>query len=414
MALAAMTDAASILPTLCRDCFTLAAAPRGQRICPRCGGLRLVQHPELDALAIAHVDCDAFYASVEKRDRPDLAERPVIVGGGARGVVATACYRARLSGVKSAMPMYKALALCPDAVVIAPDFAKYASAARAIRARMRELSPLVEPLSIDEAVLDLRDPGTCRGVPAAVALARFARAIECDLGITVSVGLAPNRLLAKIAVERDKPRGFAVIGQRDAAAVLAPLPVRTLPGVGPALERRLTAHGITRLGDLQALSGPAQRALGRDAAVLMQRALGKDSRPVIVARSARSISVERTLESDIADADALLRLLAPMAEHLAHRLKERELMAEGLGLKLRTSAFDTRTRHVRLVPATSRATSLFSAARTLLLDEANGTTLFRLVGLSAEPLTQAFVMAGDLADRAAAALTRDTPLSGGA
>lgn len=402
---------AAPLPTLCRDCFAIMREPRGQRLCPRCGGLRLVQHPEFESLAIAHVDCDAFYASVEKHDRPELAERPVIVGGGARGVVATACYRARLSGVKSAMPMYKALALCPDAVVIPPDFAKYARAARAIRERMRELSPLVEPLSIDEAVIDLEDSCARRGVPAAVALARFAQAIERDLGLTVSVGLGPNRLLAKIAVERDKPRGFAIIGERDAAAVLAPLPVRTLPGVGPALERRLAAYGVTRLGDLQELSRSAQRVLGREAIALVQRALGKDSRPVVAARSVRSISVERTLESDIADADALLRLLAPMAERLAHRLGKRGLIAEGLGLKIRTSAFDTRTRHSRLVPATSRATSLFAVARTLLLNEADGTTRFRLVGLSAEPLARAFAPAGDLADRAAATSPWDAPLA---
>ncbi|TQF77388.1 DNA polymerase IV, partial [Elioraea sp. Yellowstone] len=235
-------------PTLCRDCDWHAAEPSDRDRCPRCGSTRLVRHAELFALAIAHVDADAFYASVEKRDRPELADRPVIVGGGRRGVVTAACYLARRSGVRAAMPMFKALALCRDAVVIRPDMAKYAAVGRALRALMQRLTPLVEPLSIDEAVLDLSGTEALHGAPPAVVLARLARTVESELGVTISVGLAPNRMLAKMAAERDKPRGFAVIGAGEAARVLAPLPVGALPGIGPKAAARLVAQGFATLG----------------------------------------------------------------------------------------------------------------------------------------------------------------------
>ncbi|WP_456298228.1 Y-family DNA polymerase, partial [Elioraea thermophila] len=217
------------MPWLCRDCIAFGAGDDESR-CAACGSAALVAHPDLFRLAIAHIDADAFYAAVEKRDRPDLADRPVIVGGGRRGVVTAACYVARRFGVRSAMPMFKALRLCPEAVVIRPDFAKYAAVGRALRERMLALTPLVEPLSIDEAVLDLTGTEAVHRAPPAVALARFARAVEHELGLTVSIGLAPNRLLAKLAAERDKPRGFSVIGKREARSVLAPLPVSALPG----------------------------------------------------------------------------------------------------------------------------------------------------------------------------------------
>ena len=209
---------------------------------------RIIGHPELFALTIAHIDCDAFYASVEKRDRPELAARPVIVGGGVRGVVTAACYVARIYGVRSAMPMFKALKACPEAVVIRPDFAKYVAVGRQIRAMMATLTPLLQPLSIDEAVLDLAGTEALHEAPPAIVLARFAREVEATIGVTVSIGLAANRLLAKIAAGRDKPRGFAVIGAREAVSLLAPEPVRLLPGVGPTLARRLAAQGITLLG----------------------------------------------------------------------------------------------------------------------------------------------------------------------
>ena len=371
-----------MIPSLCRDC---GASPAGAAC--SCGSRRIVRHPELLTLGIAHVDCDAFFASVEKRDRPELAGRPVLVGGGTRGVVTAACYVARLSGVRSAWPMFKALTACPDAVVIRPDFAKYAAAARQIRALMGTLTPLVMPLSIDEAVLDLRGTEALHGMPPAAALARFARLVESEVGITISIGLAPNRLLAKLAAGRDKPRGFAVLGS-DAAAVLAPEPVRTLPGIGPALERRLVARGITHLMHLQALDDRAALALGKDGPSLVRRARGQDDRPVQLGGDTKSVSAETTFDTDVTDLPTLERHLWRMAEKLARRLREKDLAAGGVVLKLKTARFASRTRAQRLPGATALPDRLFDAARALLAREADGTA-FRLVGLGASPLANA-------------------------
>ncbi len=400
---------AAPLPGLCRDCLATYRSSRREAslpsACPGCGGLRIVRHRELFRLPIAHIDCDAFFASVEKRDRPELAEQPVIVGGGARGVVAAACYVARLSGVRSAMPMFQALARCPDAVVIRPDFAKYSATARAIRAHMRKLTPLVQPLSIDEAVLDLTGAEARHGAPPAVLLAGLAREVESELGLTVSIGLAPNRLLAKLAAGQDKPRGFAVIGAAEAAAALAPLPVRVLPGVGPVTERRLAARGITRLADLQSLAPAAARSLGREGPSLVRRAAGEDDRKVTADQEMRSISTERTFEHDLADPEILARSLGSLTERLAERLQDRHLAAAGVVLKLRTADFSTRSRHLSLPVPTAAPERLLSAATALLAREADGRTAFRLIGVGAEPLKEAVAIgAGVLA-----ALPTETP-----
>ena len=401
------------MPVLCRDCeWVIRGAERANR-CPTCGGGRLVRHPELLSLHIAHVDCDAFYASVEKRDRPELAARPVLVGGGTRGVVTAACYVARLYGVRSAMPMFKALKACPDAVVIRPDFVKYVAVARQIRTLMRRLTPLVQPLSIDEAALDLAGTEALHGAPPAAVLARLALDVEREVGVTVSIGLAPNRLLAKIAAGRDKPRGFVVIGA-EAAALLAPEPVRLLPGVGPALARRLEALGITRLGHLQALSErDAIHRLGEDGPSLVRRARGEDARAVDPVRAAKSLSAETTFDTDLSRLADLERPLWRMAEKLGRRLREQDLAATGVVLKLKTAAFAPRTRAARLSCPTVLPDRLFEAARALLVREATGTA-FRLIGIGAAglaPLAEADL--GDLADtetprRAAAQAAIDT------
>lgn len=389
-----MDPSAPPAPALCRDCF---AQPAGD-VCEACAGRRVVRHAELHRLAVAHVDCDAFYASVEKRDRPELAGRPVVVGGGTRGVVTAACYIARIYGVRSAMPMFKALKACPDAVVVRPDFAKYVAAARHIRTMMADLTPLVQPLSIDEAVLDLRGTEALHGASPATVLARFARRVEAEVGVTVSVGLAPNRLLAKLAAGRDKPRGFAVLGH-DAARVLAPEPVRLLPGVGPALERRLLALGLARLGDLQALDDRQARArLGDDGPALVRRARGEDGRRVQPNEGAKSVSAETTFNTDLADPEALARHLWHMAEKLAGRLREKELAAGGVVLKLKTARFVSRTRAQRLPHPTALPDTLFRAGQALLAREADGTA-FRLIGLGANPLLPgAAADVGDLSD----------------
>jgi DNA polymerase-4 len=386
--------------TICRDCGNILAP--GTPRCPACRGRRILSHPELLSLTIAHIDCDAFFASVEKRGRPELADRPVIVGGGTRGVVTTACYIARLSGVGSAMPMFKALKLCPQAVVIRPDFAKYAQAARQIRTLMLTLTPLVQPLSIDEAALDLSGTEALHGAPPAAMLVRLARRIEAEIGVTVSIGLARNRMLAKLAAGQDKPRGFAVLGA-DAADRLAPLSVGILPGVGPVQEKRLARLGLTRVGQIQALSdGEAARMLGADAISLVRRARGEDDRAVDPQGGAKSISAETTFHADLSDRAALERILWTLAERLAKRLREKDYAASGVVLKLKTDRFVSRTRAQRLAQPSVLPDRLFAAACVLLAREADGTA-FRLIGIGASglvPIAQADQ--GDLADPDAA------------
>jgi DNA polymerase-4 len=373
---------------LCRDCAALAAAPAVPERCPECSSPRLVGHDELAGLAIAHLDCDAFYATIEKRDRPELAPLPVIVGGGARGVVLTCCYVARLYGVRSAMPMFKARALCPEAVVIRPDMAKYREVGRAVRAQMQALSPLVEPLSIDEAFLDLSGTEALHGAAPAQLLAALARRIEATLAITVSIGLSYNKFLAKLASDLDKPRGFAVIGRAEATGFLADKPVGWLWGVGGAMQRRLAADGIMRIGQLCTLD-PREigQRYGRIGLRLAQLARGDDDRRVDPAGRARSISAETTFARDESDCEALTRTLWPLCEKVAQRLKQGALAAGTVTLKLKTSDFRLRTRSRRLPDPTQLADTLYRTARHLLMVEADGATRFRLIGVGADGLT---------------------------
>jgi DNA polymerase IV len=387
--------------SLCRDCYLLTGI--GPRLrasrCDQCGSFRLVLHRSLKRLTIAHVDCDAFFASVEKRDRPELQSRPVIVGGGIRGVVTAACYIARLDGVKSAMPMFKALKACPDAVVIKPDFQKYTAASRQIRALMSTLTPQVQPLSIDEAVLDLAGTQALHDAPPAVVLARFAATVEKQVGVTVSIGLAANRLMAKIAAGWGKPRGFTVIDAQEAAALLAPESVRLLPGIGAALARKLESIGITTLGQLQALpDNMAARKIGDDGPALIRRARGEDTRVVDPSRETKSISAETTFDRDLSTVADLERPLWRLCEKLARRLKDQDLAAGGVVLKLKTARFASRTRSARLPSPTVLPDRLFALARVLLAKEAVGTN-FRLIGIGANPLVSgATADRGDLAD----------------
>jgi DNA polymerase-4 len=374
------------MPSLCRSCDAISDGPT--RLCARCGSRLSVHHPELLTLAIAHVDCDAFYASVEKRDRPELAAKPLIVGGGQRGVVTTACYIARLSGVRSAMPMFKATKLCPDAVIIKPDMAKYGAESRRIRALMRDLTPLVEPLSIDEAALDLSGTELLHRSPPAVMLARLARRVESEIGVTISIGLGPNRLLAKLAAERDKPRGFSVIGA-EAASLLAPEPISLLPGMGPAATTRLAALGLTRIGQLQALdAATAIRLLGEEGPALTRRARGEDSRRVEPFHETKSVSAETTFVHDLSTLPDLERVLWRITEKLAGRLRGGGWAAGGVTLKLKTARHVSRTRSLRLPSPTALPDLLFAAGQGMLAREADGTP-FRLLGLGAQPLRPA-------------------------
>ena len=378
------------MSALCRDCGAFAVSPAPAERCNACGSPRVIAHAELGTLAIAHLDCDAFYATVEKRDRPDLAEQPVIVGGRQRGVVLACCYVARLYGVRSAMPMFKALAACPHAVVIRPDMAKYREVGRAVRAEMRRLTPLVEPLSIDEAFLDLSGTEPVSGMTPAQALAALVRRIEANFGITASIGLSYNKFLAKIASDLDKPRGFAVIGRGDAAGFLADKPVGLLGGVGTAMQRRLAADGIALIGQLRALdASELARRYGKMGARLARLARGDDTRQVEAGSRTKSISAETTFARDESDGETLARTLWPLCEEVSGRLKTSGLAAGTVTLKLKTSDFRIRTRSRKLAGPSQLADTLFRTARHLLVAEAEGATLFRLIGVGADALVSA-------------------------
>jgi DNA polymerase-4 len=382
--------AVSALTGLCRDCATPEddAAVAGGR-CRNCGSTRMIHHRELGQLAIAHLDCDAFYASVEKRDNPALADQPVIVGGGKRGVVTTCCYVARLYGVRSAMPMFKALKSCPDAIVITPDMAKYRAVGREVRELMRETTPLVEAVSIDEAFLDLSGTEAVHGGAPARTLALLAERIEREIGITISIGLSYNKFLAKVASDLDKPRGFAVIGCGEAVEFLAGKPVGLIWGVGPALAQRLARDGITRIRQLQELK--ESELAGRYGAIghrLARFARGEDDRRVVTDAPTKSISAETTFARDLATQDELAHELWPLCETVAQRLRKAELAATGVALKLKTADFKLRTRARRLADPTQLADTLYRNALILLEREIDGAA-FRLIGVGAESLAAA-------------------------
>lgn len=371
----------------CRDCLA-DAAPSSPR-CAACGSPRLIRHDELDALSIAHVDCDAFYATIEKRDNPALAAEPVIVGGGKRGVVAAACYVARTFGVKSAMPMFEALRLCPRAAVIRPNMEKYASVGRDVRRMMLALTPLVEPLSIDEAFLDLSGTQRLHGMSPAKALARFAGEVEKNIGITVSVGLSGNKFLAKVASDLDKPRGFAVLGLHEAPVFLAPRPVSFIFGVGKASAARLARDGFHRICDLQQTSEiELARRYGEEGRRLARLARGIDERKVTADRETKSVSAETTFDGDISEFRTLERILWSQTEEVSARLKTKALAGATVTLKLKTSDFRIRTRARSLPAPTQLAGRIFAAARILLEREIDGTE-FRLLGVGVSAIVAA-------------------------
>jgi DNA polymerase-4 len=380
--------------SFCRDC--LADTPETARRCAACGSPRLARHAELDRLTIAHVDCDAFYATIEKRDDPTLADKPVIVGGGKRGVVATACYVARTYGIRSAMPMFEALRRCPQAVVVKPNMAKYAQVGREVRRAMLDLTPLVEPLSIDEAFLDLTGTERLHGMSAAKVLARFARQVERDFGITISIGLSANKFLAKIASDLDKPRGFAVLGQAEAASFLAPKPVGFIYGVGAVSAAKLAADGYRTIADLQrADERELMRRYGEEGARLWRLARGIDKRSISAERETKSISAETTFERDIGEFRPLEQTLWHLTEKVSARLKAQALAGSTVTLKLKSADFKLRTRAQGLGAPTQLAARIFAAGRELLRREV-GATRFRLIGIGVSHLEEA--QDGDLAD----------------
>jgi DNA polymerase IV len=378
----------------CRDCRQ--DVPVAVTRCPHCGSPRLLRHPELDRLSIAHVDCDAFYATIEKRDNPSITDKPVIVGGRQRGVVLTCCYVARTYGVRSAMPMFEARRLCPHATVVPPDMEKYARVGGEVRALMSDMTPLVEPVSIDEAFMDLSGTERLHGVPPAKTLASFQQRVERELGITVSIGLSCNKFLAKIASDLDKPRGFAVLGATEAAAFLAPRPVTQIFGVGKAAQARFARDGITTVGDLQQLDEiDLMRRYGSEGVRLYRLAHGRDERPVRSDRETKSVSAETTFDTDIADFRPLELRLWRLSEKVSARLKHKDLAGTTVTLKLKTADFRIRTRASTFERPTQLAARIFAAGRDLLGRETDGTK-FRLLGIGMSSLCDAGT--ADLAD----------------
>ncbi|WP_343080707.1 DNA polymerase IV [Ostreiculturibacter nitratireducens] len=393
------------MPTLCRDCLTTFDA--GSR-CPACRSPRTVSHPELLTLSIAHMDCDAFYASVEKRDDPSLRDRPVIVGGARRGVVSTACYLARIKGVRSAMPMFQALKLCPEAVVIKPRGSHYAEVSRHIRALMDELTPAVEPLSLDEAFLDLTGTERLHHARPAVLLARLARRMETELGLTASIGLSHNKFLAKIASDLDKPRGFSVIGRADTATFLKGKPVRLIWGVGAATQAALEGAGIRTFDDLLRWD---RKDLGHRFGAMGDRlyhlARGEDRRRVSAHEPIKSISNETTFDEDISDRDLLDGHLWRLSEKVTDRAKARGLAGRTVTLKLRRANFAILTRRETLREPTQMAGTLYRAARELL-DHVTEPGPFRLIGVGLSDIVPEAEadLTGDLLDPGAAKRAR--------
>ncbi len=385
------------MPALCRDCLTQFDA---RARCPACRSPRIVQHAELFDLTIAHMDCDAFYASVEKRDNPELRELPVIIGGGRRGVVSTACYIARIRGVRSAMPMFQALKLCPEAVVVKPRMSVYVEASRAIRAMMDSLTPVVEPLSLDEAFMDLSGTQKLHGAPPAVMLARLVKRMRDELGLTGSIGLSHNKFLAKIASDLDKPRGFSVIGRADTDAFLRDKPVRMIWGVGAAMQGALDKAGIRTFTDLLRWERKDLNArFGAMGDRLYFLARGQDRRRVTRNAPMKSISNETTFFEDTASLELLDGHLWRLSEKVSDRAKARGLAGRVVTLKLKRANHSLISRRVSLRDATQMADRIYRTARGLF-DAAGNQGPYRLIGVGISDLLDDAKadLSGDLLD----------------
>lgn len=400
------------MPALCRDC--LHQFETGTR-CPACRSPRVLSHPELFDLSIAHMDCDAFYASVEKRDNPDLLDKPVIIGGGKRGVVSTACYVARIRGVRSAMPMFQALKLCPDAIVVKPRMSVYVDVSKQIREMMRQLTPTIEPLSLDEAFLDLSGTARLHGAPPAVMLAGLVRRMQRELGLTGSIGLSHNKFLAKVASDLDKPRGFSVIGRAETAAFLQDKPVSLIWGVGQATRESLANAGIRTFADLLRWDRKdLSSRFGGMGERLWHLARGQDNRRVSSNDPVKSISNETTFFEDTADPAILDGHIWRLAEKVSDRAKARGLAGRVVTLKLKRANHAQLTRRVTLPDATQTADRIYRTARGLL-DNAGDPGPFRLIGVGISDLVKEKQadLSGDLLDpdaarRAAAERATDT------
>ena len=365
------------MPSLCRKCFNTF---NEEGRCPRCSSPLVVSHSELFDLNIAHMDCDAFYASVEKRDNPDLADKPVIIGGGRRGVVSTACYIARIRGVKSAMPMFKALEKCPDAVVIRPRMKIYAEISQQIREMMNDITPLVEPLSLDEAFMDMSGTHKLHGAPPAVMLAKLMDRISDNLGLTGSIGLSHNKFLAKIASDLNKPNGYSIIGEAETSSFLKDKSIRLIWGVGASTQKSLEKSGIRTFLDL--LRWDRKDLVSKFGSMgdrLWFLARGQDARVVSNSDRIKSISNETTLNENTSNIRVLEGHLWRLCEKVASRAKSKGLAGTIMILKLKSSNHKIITRRVTLRDPTYMADVLFRSTYPLM-EAAIENGPFRLVG----------------------------------
>jgi DNA polymerase-4 len=376
------------ISNLCRDCYYLSDSAKPISRCPSCGSPRIISHKELKNLEIAHVDCDAFFASVEKRDNQLLIDKPVIIGGGVRGVVSTCCYIARQNGVRSAMPTARAKSLCPNAIFIKPNMDKYVKASKEIRSLMEELTPLVEPLSIDEAFLNLSGTEKTHKAIPAITVAKFANKVEKQVGVSISIGLSHNKFLAKMASDLDKPRGFSIIGKEETLEFLAQKPVSAIYGVGKKLTQTLNKDGFSTIGQLQ--NYPKEELIaryGEMGARLYFLSRGIDNRDIKKSAKIKSISNETTFLTDISEQEKLNKKLLSLCEQVSARLKAKNLSANTLTLKLRSADFKLRTRSKHLSLPTQLAHVMYEYANQLLSKEIDGTK-FRLIGIGMSGLKQ--------------------------
>ena len=354
--------------------------------CHNCGSRRLISHGELAELSIAHIDCDAFYAAIHKRDEPKLADKPVIVGGGHRGVVATACYIARGFGVRSTMPMFRALKLCPDAVVIKPNMVLYSAEGRKIRELMLALTPIMEPVSIDEAYLDLSGTERLHGLKPAQTLAKLAKTIESEVGLSVSIGLSQNKFLAKTASDMDKPRGFYALAKSDVPKILWPKPIGFLHTVGPQSVKKLNAAGFHTIEDIaQADEKKLMLKFGDFGLRLYKMAHGIDERRFETHSKRKSISSETTLFEDLDGKEALFPILKALATRVAQSARKKNIAGITVSLKLKSSGFRIITRQVTLSEPTQTARAMLEAI-TPVFEKEMGLGPYRLIGIGLNDL----------------------------
>ena len=374
------------MPSLCRACLNTFES--GSR-CPACRSPRVTSHPELFDLTIAHMDCDAFYASVEKHDNPELEGKPVVIGGGRRGVVSTCCYIARIKGVRSAMPMFQALKLCPEAVVVRGRMDRYVEVSRQVRALMDELTPTVEPLSLDEAFMDLSGTAKLHGAPPAVMLARLTKRMQDEIGITGSIGLSHNKFLAKVASDLDKPRGFSVIGLEETTEFLRPKPVKLIWGIGPVAQGNLDSAGIRTFDDLLRWERrDLQDRFGSMGEQLYALARGEDARRISAHTPVKGLSNETTFNEDTNDPEILDGHIWRMAEKVSDRAKAQDKAGRVVTLKLKKSDHKLLSKRQSLHQPTQLADTIYRTARALF-DQAGDQGPYRLLGVGISELVPA-------------------------